>query len=101
MYTANEMIAIGHVLKSFKDFDKKIYLQELPDPKVANRTYVQVRSKSILVDGRRVWYGKYVGVKGKYSKADLKKATDALKKKYTDRINELLSVYNCKLEDFK
>jgi len=40
-------------------------------------------------------------VKGKYSQADLKKATDALKKKYTDRINELLSVYNCKLEDFK
>jgi hypothetical protein len=95
------MIAIGQILKSFKDFDQRIYLQELPDPKVTDRTYVQVRSKSVLVNGRRVWYGKYVGVKGKYSQVDLDKATEVLKKKYTNGINELLSVYNCSLEDFQ
>lgn len=99
-YTKNEMIHIGQLLKSVDDFEKKVYLNNVPDAKNKDRVYIQVRSCA-TVNKQRTWYGKYAGVKGKYTPEDLAKATASLKQRYRDHVNQELAVYNCKIEDFK
>jgi len=100
-YTKKEMIVIGQLLKSVDDFDSRIRINYLNDPKVKDKYYVQVRSSATLDKSTRKWFGKYVGVKGKHTKEDLVIATEALKKRFRDVVNKKMRPYNCKLEDFK
>lgn len=98
-YKKKEIIAIGQLLKSVDDFESKISISYLNDPKVKDKYYVQVRS-GVQVNKQRKWYGKYVGVKGQHTEQDLRKAIEALKQRYRDHVNQELAVYNCKVEDF-
>lgn len=100
MYSKKEMIAIGQLLKSVDDFERKVYVSNLPDAKNKDKVYIQVRSYA-TINKQKIWLGKYVGIKDQYSQKDLQKATDALKQRYRDHVNQELAAYNCKLEDFK
>lgn len=100
MYSKKEMIAIGQLLKSVDDFDKKVYVSNIADSKNKDRVYTQVRSWG-YVNKKRIFIGRYVGNVDKCTKTDLKKAIKDLKDRYRDHVNQELTTYNCKLEDFK
>lgn len=99
-YTKDEMIAIGQLLNSVNKFEKSIHINNLPDPKNADRIYVQIRS-SAMIDKKRIWFGKYVGVKDRHTAEDLAKARESLIKRYHDHVNQELAQYNCQISDFK
>jgi hypothetical protein len=99
-YKKKEMIAIGQLLKSVDDFEKRVYLNNIPDAKNKERVYVQVRSYAII-NKQKTFVCKYVGVKDKYTKAVLNNATKDLKDHYRNHVNQELAAYNCKIEDFE
>jgi|LakMenEpi03Aug12_release.lakeMendotaPanAssembly.Ray.scaffolds.fasta_scaffold519507_2 hypothetical protein len=99
-FKKDEIIHIGKLLDSVDKFDNGISMNYLPDPKNKDRIYVQVRS-GVQVNKQRKWYGKYVGVKDKHTTEDLAKATEALKQRYRNDVNQELAAFNCKIEDFK
>lgn len=101
MFTKTQMIEIGRLLEALDIFNKKYYINILPDPKAPHRKYVQVRSSARLTKGKRIWLGKYVGKEGCYTPEELSKAKEALKQRCYDFVNAELAKYNCKIEDFK
>lgn len=101
MYTKKEMIAIGDILKSVDKFEKNIKTGVMPDPKVPDRKYMYVRIRFTHIKNQGVRYEKYLGKVNEYSPEHLTKVVDELRKNHHDFINQQLSKYNCKLEDFK
>jgi hypothetical protein len=100
MHTKEELIALGRILETMDVFEKRIHLNFIPDAKNSERIYAQVRSSCCFKKGKRKWYAKYVGPKGRYTPERLRKAKIAIKKAYMDDLSEQLSVYNYKIEDF-
>jgi hypothetical protein len=100
MHTKEELIALGRILETMDVFEKRIHLNFIPDAKNSERVYAQVRSSCCFTKGKRKWYAKYVGPKGKYTQDRIDKATVAIKKAYMDDLGKQLSVYNYKIEDF-
>ena len=98
-YSKKEMIHIGLLLKSVDDFERKTYVNNIPDAKNKDRVYVQVRGGA-TVNKQRTWFSKYVGKKDHYTPEDLAKATKAIKDRYRNHVNSELAQYNCKIEDF-
>lgn len=101
MFSKTEIIEIGRLLEAVDVFNNRITMNIIPDAKVPDRKYVQVRSSARLTKGKRIWLGKYVGKEGCYTPEDLAKAKESLKKRCYDFVNQELSKYNCKVEDFK
>ena len=100
MHTKEELIALGRILETVDVFEERIHLNFIPDAKNSERVYAQVRSSCCFTKGKRKWYGKYVGPKGRYTQERVDRATDALKKAYLQDLEKHLAVYDYKLEHF-
>lgn len=100
MFNKAETIAIGKLLEALEIFERRITLNIIPDVKVPDRKYVQVRSNAPIAKGKRIWLSQYVGKADCYTSETLVKAKESLKKRCYDFVNQELSKYNCKIEDF-
>lgn len=99
MYTRQEMIEIGDLLKSWDDFGKKLYCNIIPDPR-SGRKYTQVRTRIKYGKNKSKWYSKYVGPTERYTPQDLKKATEFITQQHRDFVNSELAKFNCQIDDF-
>lgn len=98
MYSRQEMIQIGELLRSYDDFDKHIYCVDAVDPRKGH-TYTQVKSR-VSLNKKGKWYAKHVGRTGQYTPEDLSKATEFIKQQHRDFINGELAKFNCQINDF-
>lgn len=98
MYSRQEMIQIGDLLKSYDDMDQRIYCVDAIDPR-SGVSYTQVKS-CVRLNKKGKWYAKHVGRTGHYNSADLNKATEFIKQQHRDFINGELAKFNCQINDF-
>lgn len=99
MYSRQKMIIVGELLKSYDDFDNRLYYVDAVDPR-SGHTYTQVKSSIRLGKNKAKWYAKHVGRKDKYTPEDLSKATEFIKQQHRDFVNSELLKFNCQINDF-
>lgn len=95
-----DVIELGELLKSLAKFESNIRLQYLPDSKVPDRIYVQVRSHCTFGKYKVLRYAKYVGKKDDYTPEDLNKATEYIRQQHMDFVNNEAKKIKCRIEDF-